>query len=81
MTAAPTVFGIFDGAATGMLDDADLAQVAEVIDAGSAAAILVYENSWAGPFATAFGERAANWSPTAGSRCRPCSPRSKRRSR
>lgn len=46
-------FAVFEGASTGMLDDEDLAETAGIIEPGSAAAILVYENSWAGPFAAA----------------------------
>lgn len=45
--------GAFAGAATGILDDEDLAEVAAVITPGAAATVLVYENSWAGPFAAA----------------------------
>ena len=49
---------------TGLLDDEDLRQVAEVLEDGSAGLILVYENSWAGPFATALrragGQLVAN---------------------
>lgn len=46
-------FGIFEGVVSGLLDDQDLLQLAEVLDDGSAGVILVYENSWAAPFATA----------------------------
>ncbi len=45
-------FAIFDGAATSLLDDSDLAEAATVIDPGSSAAVLVWENAWAAPFAT-----------------------------
>jgi uncharacterized membrane protein len=53
VAAGAPIFALFEGAVTGLLDDEDLRQVAEVIDDGSAGLILVYENSWAGPFATA----------------------------
>ena len=56
LTELPEVapaFAVFEGAATGMLDDEDLAEAADLIAPGAAAAILVYENSWAGPFAAA----------------------------
>ncbi|WP_238421630.1 DUF6325 family protein [Gordonia sp. 'Campus'] len=46
-------FAIFDGASTSLLDDADLAEAAGVIDPGSSAAVLIWENTWAAPFATA----------------------------
>ncbi|WP_291881713.1 DUF6325 family protein [Cellulomonas sp.] len=44
---------IFEGAASGLLGDDDVAEAAAALDDGSAAAILVYENAWAGPFAAA----------------------------
>ncbi|MFE0749873.1 DUF6325 family protein [Gordonia sp. NPDC058843] len=46
-------FAIFDGAATSLLDDTDLAEAATIIEPGSSAAVLVWENAWAAPFATA----------------------------
>jgi hypothetical protein len=44
---------VFEGASSGILDDSDLEQVAAVIGDGAVGAILVYENTWAGPFAAA----------------------------
>src|SRR3954468_17675457 len=44
---------LFDGAASVLLDQADLAEAASALDGGTAAAVLVYENVWATPFATA----------------------------
>jgi uncharacterized protein DUF6325 len=41
------------GASSGMLDDEDLAEAATALEPGAAAALLIYENSWAAPFATA----------------------------
>lgn len=41
------------GAASGMLNDDDLHEAAEALDAGTYAALIVFENSWAAPFATA----------------------------
>ena len=38
---------------SGILDDSDVAEVAEILEPNSTAAILVYENTWAAPFATA----------------------------
>jgi Family of unknown function (DUF6325) len=38
---------IFEGASSGLLDDSDLADAAEVIEPGSSAAVLVFENTWA----------------------------------
>jgi hypothetical protein len=44
---------LFDGAASGLLDQTDLSEAATAMDPGTAAAVLVYENVWATPFATA----------------------------
>jgi hypothetical protein len=44
---------LFDGAASGLLDQTDLSEAATAMDPGTAAAVLVYENLWAAPFATA----------------------------
>lgn len=41
---------VFEGVSSGLLDDSDLADAASVIEPGSAAGVLVYENRWAGPF-------------------------------
>ncbi len=41
---------IFEGAASGLLDESDLADAAAVIEPGSSAAILLYENVWAKAF-------------------------------
>lgn len=53
VSAGAAEFALLEGAATGMLSDEDLAEVAAIMDPDSAAVILVYENSWAGPLATA----------------------------
>ncbi|MDV6309773.1 DUF6325 family protein, partial [Gordonia amicalis] len=39
-------FAIFDGAATSILDDTDIAEAATAIEPGSSAAVLVWENLW-----------------------------------
>src|SRR3954470_17257804 len=44
---------VFAGATSGLLGPEDLDQVAEVLEPGSAAAVVVYENRWAAPLATA----------------------------
>lgn len=41
---------VFDGVASGLLDDSDLADAAPVIEPGSSAAILLFENRWATDF-------------------------------
>ena len=44
---------IFEGAASGLLDESDLADAASVVEPGSSAAILLFENRWAAPFTQA----------------------------
>jgi hypothetical protein len=44
---------LFDGAASGLLGTDDVAEAATALEPGTAAAVLVYENVWATPFATA----------------------------
>ena len=44
---------LFEGASSGLLDDTDLADAASVIEPGSSAAILLFENRWARSFAQA----------------------------
>ena len=43
----------FEGASSGLLDEEDVQEGGAVLEPGSSAAILVYENVWAGPFASA----------------------------
>ena len=44
---------VFEGASSGLLDADDHEEAGNVLEPGTAAAILVYENTWAAPFATA----------------------------
>ena len=44
---------VFEGAASGFLEDDDIQSVAEAIDADSTACLLVYENKWAASLARA----------------------------
>ncbi len=46
-------FKVFDGASSGLLGDQDAQQAAEAIEPGWSAAVIVYENRWAAPFASA----------------------------
>lgn len=46
-------FSAFAGASSGMLTDDDLALVADEIEPGTAAVMIVYENRWAAPFVAA----------------------------
>jgi hypothetical protein len=41
---------VFDGAFSGLLDEDDLASAAALIEPGSSAGIVVFENRWAAPF-------------------------------
>jgi hypothetical protein len=44
---------VFEGASSGLLDQDDLDEAGGVLEPGSSAGILVYENRWAAPFAKA----------------------------
>lgn len=44
---------LFEGASSGLLSDDDTAEAAEALDSGTSAALIVYENRWAAPFAAA----------------------------
>ena len=46
-------FASFEGAPSGLLSDEDTEEAAGVLEPGTSAALLVYENRWAGPFAAA----------------------------
>ncbi|MEE3852525.1 DUF6325 family protein [Gordonia sp. LSe1-13] len=52
-------FEVLDGAASSLIGDDDLAEAASVLEPGTAAAILVYENAWAAPFASALRRNGA----------------------
>jgi uncharacterized membrane protein len=44
---------VFEGASSGLIGDDDIQEAGDVLQSGSSAGILVYENVWAGPFAAA----------------------------
>ncbi len=44
---------VFEGASSGLLGDDDLAEAASAVEPGCSAGVLMYENTWAGPFAAA----------------------------
>lgn len=44
---------VFEGASSGLLDQGDIDEAGTVLDPGSSAGILIYENRWAAPFAAA----------------------------
>ncbi|MFJ6050649.1 DUF6325 family protein [Streptomyces sp. NPDC092307] len=44
---------VFEGASSGLLDGEDIQEAAAALDPGSSAGVIVYENTWAAPFARA----------------------------
>jgi Family of unknown function (DUF6325) len=52
-------FEVFVGASSGMLSDEDTEEAASALEPGTSAALLVYENAWAAPFATAMRRSGA----------------------
>jgi hypothetical protein len=46
-------FAVFEGASSGLLGEEDVATAADALEPGTAAVMIVYENSWAGPFIAA----------------------------
>jgi len=50
---------VFDGVSSGLIGEDDINEAGGVLEAGSAAGILIYENSWAGPFASAMRRSGA----------------------
>ncbi|MER5881802.1 DUF6325 family protein [Streptomyces sp. NPDC060235] len=44
---------VFEGASSGLLGEDDIAEAGRALEPGNSAGILVYENLWAAPFATA----------------------------
>lgn len=46
-------FAEFEGASAGLLTEVDRSEAAEALEPGTSAALIVFENSWAAPFATA----------------------------
>ena len=50
---------VFEGAQSDLLDDDDLSEAANLVAPASAVGLLVYENTWAGPFVTAMRNAGA----------------------
>jgi len=44
---------VFAGASSGLISDEDVGEAASALEPGTSAALLVFENTWAAPFATA----------------------------
>jgi hypothetical protein len=50
---------VFSGIESGLLDDDDMAKGASLVGPGDAVAVLLYENTWAGPFVSALRRQGA----------------------
>ena len=50
---------VFEGAASGLLDESDLADAQAAIEPGSSAGILIFENTWAARFTKAMRSSGA----------------------
>ena len=50
---------VFRGASSGLIDGDDIAEAASVLEPGTSAGILVYENTWAAPFVGALRRSGA----------------------
>jgi len=50
---------VFEGASSGLLGKDDFDEAGEALQPGSSAAILLFENTWAAPFATALRKSGA----------------------
>ena len=46
-------YAVFEGASSGLLSDDDVEEAGAALEPGTSAALLVYENIWAAPFASA----------------------------
>ena len=46
-------FALFEGASSGLLDSEDFQEAATALEPGSSAGVIIYENTWAAPFAIA----------------------------
>ena len=56
---AVEAYAVFEGASSGLLSDEDTDEAGKALEAGTSAAVLVYENTWAAPFATALRQSGA----------------------
>lgn len=48
-----TELAVFEGASSGLLGDEDISEAGVALEPGTSAALLVFENTWAGPFVAA----------------------------
>ena len=51
---------VFDGVESGLLGDDDLEEAASLIEPGTVVGLLLYENTWAGPFVSAMRRAGAD---------------------
>ncbi len=56
---AVEAYAVFEGASSGLLSDEDTDEAGKALEPGTSAAVLVYENKWAAPFATALRQSGA----------------------
>jgi hypothetical protein len=56
---AVEAYAVFEGASSGLLSDEDTDEAGKALEPGTSAAVLVYENTWAAPFATALRQSGA----------------------
>jgi hypothetical protein len=52
-------FAEFAGASSGLMEASDIDEAADALDPGTSAAVLMWENRWAAPFATALRRSGA----------------------
>jgi hypothetical protein len=52
-------FKVFEGASSGLLSGDDISAAGEALESGTSAALLLYENRWAAPFAAALRRSGA----------------------
>jgi hypothetical protein len=50
---------VFEGASAGLMDPEDIAEAGAILSPGAAAAVLVFENTWAVPFTSALRRNGA----------------------
>jgi hypothetical protein len=59
LAAAEAGFDTFDGASTGLISPEDLEEAAAVLENGTSAAVMIWENRWAAPVAVALRRSGA----------------------
>jgi hypothetical protein len=59
LSALDDAFGVFEGAASGLLTSEDVVEAGAALEPGTSGAVLVWENSWAAPLAIALRKNGA----------------------